>query len=57
MDVLVSISSTLYARVLRTNVVLAAFSSYMYIMCMWKKLQNGRSYEKFVCKNVDEIDT
>jgi len=33
-----------------TNVVLAAFSGYMYVV-------KQRSYEKFVCKNVDEIDT
>jgi len=51
----VSISSTLYARVFLTNIVLAAFSSYMYVTCKWKKLPKRRSYEKFVCKNVDEI--
>ncbi len=53
-----SVNLTLYARVFHTNVVLAAFSSYMYVTCTWKKLPNSFcSYEKFVRKNVDEIDT
>ena len=51
------ISSTLYARVFRTNVVLTAFSSYMYVTCTWKKLFKRHLYKKFVRKNVDEIDT
>jgi hypothetical protein len=54
---LVLISSTLYARVFRTNNVSAAFSSYMYVTCTWKKLPKWRSCEKFVRKNVDEIHT
>jgi hypothetical protein len=29
----------------------------MYITCTWKKLPKQCSYEKFVRKNVDEIDT
>ncbi len=52
-----SISSTFFARFFRTNVVLATFSRYMYVMCTWKKLPKWRSHEKFVHKNVDEIDT
>jgi len=52
----VSISSTLYECIFGTNVVSAAFSSYMYVPCTWKKLPKRRSYEKFVRKNVDEID-
>jgi len=36
--------------------VLAAFSSYMYVTCTWKKLPKQRSYKKFARNNVDEID-
>jgi len=53
------ISSTLYARVFRTNVVSADFSSYVYKekAAETKKLLKQRSYQKLVRKNVDEIDT
>jgi len=46
----VSISSTFYVQILLTNVILAAFSSYMYITCTWKKLPKQRSYEKRTCE-------
>jgi len=42
---LVSISSTLYARDFCTNVVLAAFSTYMYL---GKAAKTSYLYEKFV---------
>jgi len=54
---LVSISSTLYMCIFCTNVISAAFSSYLYITCTWKKLPKQYLYEKFVRKNVDEIHT
>ena len=43
----VSISSTSYVRIFRTNVVLAAF---FLVTCMQKMLPKRRAYEKFVCK-------
>jgi len=39
----VSISSTFYVRIFRTNVILAAF---FLITCTWKKLPKQRLYEK-----------
>jgi len=42
-----------YVQIFRTNVVLAAFSSCMYIV----KAAEMTFVQKFVRKNVDEIDT
>ncbi len=49
---LVSISSTFYARVFCTNVILAAFSSYMYV----EKAAEAMFVRKIRLYNVDEID-
>jgi hypothetical protein len=48
-----SISSTLNARFIRTNVILAAFSSYMYV----EKAAKTTFIQKRRAFNVDEIDT
>ncbi len=54
------LSGVNFINILRTNFLYeyrfgSFFSSYMYIMCTWKKLLKRRSYEKCAYK-VDEID-
>jgi len=51
---LVSISSTFYIQIFRTNVVLAAF---FYVHVTREKLQKQCLYEKFVCKMLMKLIT